>query len=129
MMLPRVQSVVVPWDTAERQFLQRVEPRYVVEVERALKNTTELRPDSLGALVSLVYNRGPSFAIRPDKDSSGRYTEIRNIGQLMERREFARIPAEIRAMKRLWVGKSDMRGLLIRRELEARLFEIGLGQS
>jgi hypothetical protein len=39
---------------------------------------------------------------------------------------FERIPAELRAMKRLWRDEPDMRGLLIRRDLEASLFEMGL---
>jgi GH24 family phage-related lysozyme (muramidase) len=44
----------------------------------------------------------------------------------MEAKEFAKIPAEIRAMKHLWSSDRNMAGLVRRRELEAVLFEAGL---
>jgi GH24 family phage-related lysozyme (muramidase) len=91
----------------------------VAVVERALGNNTSLlSPDCLGALVSLTYNRGPSFGNPGD-----RYIEMRNIKKLVETKRFADIPAEFRKMKRLWPGTS---GLQIRREREAVLFEHGL---
>jgi GH24 family phage-related lysozyme (muramidase) len=36
------------------------------------------------------------------------------------------IPAEIRSMARLWANEPGMAGLVIRRNLEAALFEKGL---
>jgi len=44
----------------------------------------------------------------------------------MARREYSKIPGEIRSMKRIWDGDPKMRGLLVRRDLEADLFEKGL---
>jgi GH24 family phage-related lysozyme (muramidase) len=83
-----------------------------------------LSADSLGALVSLVYNRGASFF-----DTGNRYREMYAIRQRMEAKEFAKIPAEFRAMKRLWSGKRNMAGLVRRRELEAVLFEAGVAST
>jgi hypothetical protein len=44
----------------------------------------------------------------------------------MAQRAFDRIPAEIRAMEHLWRDDPSMRGVVLRREAEAALFEIGM---
>jgi GH24 family phage-related lysozyme (muramidase) len=85
--------------------------------EAELEQVRADRPDRLGALVSLTYNRGASY------DTPGaRYKEMRNIKSHMTAEDFERIPGDIRAMKRLWPGVA---GLRKRREREARLFEQG----
>jgi uncharacterized protein (TIGR02594 family) len=111
-------GVDVPWDEAEKLFIAKSIPRWVGLVKRSLPNTEALGPDSLGALVSLTYNRGASF-----KKDGSRFTEMRAIRQHMEDRAFTKIPGEIRKMKRLWPG---VRGLLDRRDREADLFERGI---
>jgi GH24 family phage-related lysozyme (muramidase) len=99
--------------------LEQSQPRTIAETEAALENTGELSPDSLGALVSLVYNRGTSF------DAPGpRYLEMRKIKALMAAKQFEQIPDQIRAMKRLW---PTVPGLQRRRDAEADLFQSGLG--
>jgi len=96
-------------------------PRWVAVVEKALgPNTSLLHPDCLGALVSLTYNRGPSFSKAGD-----RYAEMRAIKQCVANKTFSQIPAQFRSMKRLWPSTS---GLPPRREKEARLFEQGLAK-
>jgi hypothetical protein len=124
--LSQLNAVLVPWSQALAQFTEKTRPRYVGETEHALPNCSSLSSDSLGALVSLVYNRGASFNVSTDTDKSQRYKEMRNIKGHMVTKAFSKIPAELRSMKRLWENEPDMRGLLIRRELEAELFEIGL---
>ncbi|MBB5190236.1 GH24 family phage-related lysozyme (muramidase) [Silvimonas terrae] len=119
--LPKVKDIDVPWATAEKQFKEILLPRYVAETENALLNTKELSPDSLGALVSLVYNRGPSF-----KKTGDRYTEMHQIGAHMENEAFTGIPQELLDMRRLWQNNPDTKGLVTRRELEAALFKQGL---
>jgi GH24 family phage-related lysozyme (muramidase) len=113
--------VDIGWSTALRQFEQELRPRYVGETEKALPNSERLNADCLGALVSLVYNRGASFGIEGD-----RYKEMRAIKAHMAQRAFDRIPAEIRAMEHLWRDDPSMRGVVLRREAEAALFEIGM---
>ena len=44
----------------------------------------------------------------------------------MKNQDFAPIPDRIRAMNRLWQNDPNARGLLLRREAEALLFEKGL---
>lgn len=110
--------VNVSWTAAMAVFIGRDMPKWEGIVSRALPNTDKLAPDSFGALNSLTYNRGPSFD-KPDD----RYREMRAIKAHMASGQFAEIPDEIRAMKRLW---PNVMGLRNRRDHEAALFEKGL---
>lgn len=125
-LLERFQSIDVPFDAAYRQFVEQNLPKYVGLTEYALANTAELSADCLGALVSLTYNRGASYLILEAEDRRGRYAEMREVGRLMDAKDFKGIPYQIRKMKRLWQGKPEVRGLLERRDMEAALFELGL---
>jgi GH24 family phage-related lysozyme (muramidase) len=114
-------SVDIPWDAAISVHRDKVIPKWVALTERALPNTSALSSNSLGALVSLTYNRGASF------NSQGpRFTEMRAIKDDMASRTFSDIPAQIRNMKRLW---PTVKGLRIRRDLEAQLFQDGLAAA
>ncbi|WP_408953462.1 hypothetical protein [Lysobacter sp. Hz 25] len=119
--LPRFQTVAVPWDNANPQFRKQVLPRYIAQTLKSLPKAATLSDDALGALVSLVYNRGASFRKQGD-----RYKEMRKIHELIGSGKPEEVPEQIRAMKRLWAGQPKLRGLLIRRDLEAKLFERGL---
>ncbi|ACL57498.1 hypothetical protein [Methylobacterium nodulans] len=119
--IPKLRDITVPFETANRVFAARSVPQFVARTERALKNTRLLHPHCLGALVSLAYNRGPAFS----KDGD-RFREMRAIRDHMIDRRFDLIPGEFRSMKRLWAGNPKLRGLLLRREAEAKLFERGL---
>ncbi|MGO8368325.1 DNA/RNA non-specific endonuclease [Rhizobium ruizarguesonis] len=114
-------SVDISFDAAIGVHRGKVIPRWVALVESSLSNTHDLGPDSLGALVSLTYNRGASFSKAGD-----RYREMRAIKQHMVNRAFARVPAELRSMKRIW---PSVPGLQARREREAKLFEVGLAST
>lgn len=114
-------KVDVPWGAALDVFSNVSIPKYLRSCH-VLPNFDELSPDCKGVLLSLVYNRGASFL-----QAGSRYTEMRNIRALMAARRFAAIPAELRRMKRLWTTPS-VRGVAIRREQEARLFERGLNE-
>lgn len=117
--LPQVADVRVPWLPAMTQFRQFL-PYVVADTEGVFPNCDRLSPDSLGALVSLVYNRGPGVQRnKPDR------AEMVRVRELMADQAFKEIPEQIRAMKRLWTTP-DARGLVTRRELEAQLFEQGL---
>jgi GH24 family phage-related lysozyme (muramidase) len=112
----RVSEITVRWEDALAVFTNSVLPRYATIVDAQLPNAKELPPDSYGALVSLVYNRGASFNL-----TGSRYDEMRNIRDLIDKRDFASISAQIRSMKRLWPDTP----LSVRREREALLFEKG----
>ncbi len=113
-----VQNVDVPWQNAINVHSKTVIPRWVTIVTKAVPGASNLNPDCLGALVSLAYNRGASFSAQ-----GARYAEMRGIKQAVASNNLSAIPGLIRDMKRLWPG---VRGLLIRRDREAQLFQDGL---
>lgn len=106
--------IAVPWDAAMQVFHGRDLPKWVGIVERALPNVEELHPDQKGAIVSLTFNRGPSYD-RPGPH----YAEMRNIKAHMAIDRFDLIPGEFLAMRRLWPEGGD---LWKRRGHEAALF-------
>jgi hypothetical protein len=115
----RIKKLVdIPWETALAVHQEKVVPRWESTLQKALPNTSKLTPDCFGALLSLTFNRGPSFSKAGD-----RYREMRAIKSHMENEDFRSIPAELRAMKRLWPNSS---GLRKRRDTEAKLFERGI---
>jgi GH24 family phage-related lysozyme (muramidase) len=122
--LAQFQSIDIPWESALKQFESVVLPLYTAETEAALSNTDKLSADSLGALVSLGYNRGPSYG-----GTSPNRAEMVRIAGHMKFGRFDRIPKEIRDMKRIWASDPSLKGLLTRRDAEAALFEMGLASG
>jgi hypothetical protein len=120
-LLSQVSTVCVPFPDAMQVFQSSTLPNKTRQTMRSLPNCNKLSPDCLGALVSLVYNRGASF-----EKAGDRYTEMRQILSDMQAMNFADIPRQIRSMARLWVDDPGARGLVTRRELEATLFQDGL---
>jgi GH24 family phage-related lysozyme (muramidase) len=114
------ERVDVPFNAATSVHRGVVIPRWTTLVEQSLSNTNLIGPDCLGALVSLTYNRGASF----DKPGD-RCREMRALKRHMATESFGLIPNDIRSMKRLW---PHTKGLQIRREREATLFEDGLAE-
>jgi GH24 family phage-related lysozyme (muramidase) len=127
-LLATVQDIKVPWETALTVFEQRTLPLFIAETAAALPNTDKLNGDCFGALVSLTFNRGASYAKPhvPSKDPLDRYREMRAIKALMARERFAQIPGEIRSMVRIWAGTAIETGMRRRRTDEAALFAEGL---
>lgn len=122
--LAKVRATVdVPWGAAVDVFSNVSIPKYLAFTRGGLPNFDELPPDCKGVLLSLVYNRGASFS-----QPGPRYLEMRNIKALMAARKYAAIPNELRKMKRLWTTPS-VRGVAVRRDVEARLFEQGLNAA
>jgi len=111
----------VPWAVALDVFASRDVPKWEKIVRDALPNSDQLPGDSFGALVSLAFNRGASF-----HEPGPRYNEMRAVASLMTTHQLAEIPAQIRAMARLWPNSKDLRD---RRQHEAALFEEGLKQN
>jgi len=123
-LLPSVRgSIDVPWDIAIDIFMRRDVPEWEQRVLDTLPGAATLHPLCRGALFSLAYNRGTSWAIPAGRDASGRYREMRQIKGAIADGRPEDVPALIRSMKRLW---PKVAGLRSRREAEARLFERGL---
>lgn len=118
--MPRVSHIVIEWGVALSIFDIVNLPREIRRTLSHLPGATQLHPHCIGALVSLVFNRGASFSLAGD-----RYREMREIRRLIEAGEADGVPSQLRAMKRLWQG-TGQGGLLIRRDKEAQLFQDGL---
>lgn len=112
-------SVTITWDQAMAEFMNRELPKWEALCRAALPNYDLLPGDCAGAIDSLAYNRGTGgFHAGGD-----RYTEMRAITAHMAAKDFARIPREFLAMRRLWPEGGD---LWRRRGHEAALFQKGL---
>jgi hypothetical protein len=111
-------AITISWQESLAQFSGHEVPQWETVVEQHLPNTDLLSGDSLGALLSLTYNRGPSYDL-----PGSRYAEMRNIKAHMATKAFNLIPNEFLAMRRLWPKGGD---LWNRRTHEALLFRDGL---
>lgn len=116
-----VRQVVVPIAAAMSVFNDATLPKYAQGTEDALSNCDALAADAFGALVSIGYNRGNAGW---DMDDD-RHEEMADISDAMDARQFAKIPALILAMRRLWPVNS---ALWNRRAHEATLFAEAMRQ-
>lgn len=119
----RLRAVVVSWDAALEVFQRVTLPKFAARTARAFPNSETLHGHCLGALTSLVYNRGGSMG-SPGDD---RRREMRALRRICQEERFEEAPAQFRLMKRIWAGKG-LSGLIKRREAEAALFEFGLAE-
>lgn len=108
---------------SEEVFRERTIPLYTVRARQAFPGFDDLPLDVQGALVSLVYNRGASMV---DDSPEDRRREMRAVRDAVEDEDLQEIADQLRAMKRLWVGK-NLDGLLRRRDAEAELVESAIG--
>lgn len=111
----RKAGIKVEWSQAERIFQNLTWPKFARLAEKTFPGLDDLPPDAYGSIVSLVFNRGTLL-----KGDSRK--EMRNIQDLVPKKNFKQIATEIRSMKRLWIGQG-LDGLLDRRNAEAALIE------
>lgn len=111
----RSSGISVSWDMAVQIFEKFTWPKFSRLAEKTFPGLEFFPPDAYGVIVSLIFNRGTSL-----KGDSR--LEMRNIKNLVPKRNYKSIAREIRKMKRLWVNK-NLDGLLERREAEARRIE------
>ena len=98
---------------AEQVFKERTLPDYSEQTEQAFPGVDKLPPKVQGALVSLVFNRGPGM----DGD---RRREMRAIRDAVAEGDLQKIADQLREMKRLW---PNTLGLRRRRDAEADFVE------
>lgn len=115
---PKFSDIKVKWDDAVQVFKNRTLPLYSQRTEKAFPGVDQLPANAQGALVSLIFNRGAAM-------TGDRRKEMRAVRDAVAAGDLQEIANQIRAMKRLWVGKG-VDGLLKRRDAEARLVESGL---
>jgi hypothetical protein len=108
-------NIIVNWESAVEIFNNLTWPKFSQLAAKAFPGLDNLCDDAYGAIVSIVFNRGVSM-----KGDS--HLEMRNIRDLINKKDYKKIAQEVRKMKRLWVGK-NLDGLIQRREDEASLIE------
>lgn len=116
---PQLADIRVRRAPSEEVFEQRTIPLCTMRTAQAFPGFEKLPADAQGALVSLVYNRGASMV---DDSPDDRRREMRAIRDAVAAQDLQEIANQLRAMKRLWVGKG-LDGLLTRRDAEAALVE------
>ena len=114
-MAPRFRDITITRDMALKVFLGATLPHYEVETSIAFPGVERLPLLVLGALVSLVFNRGTGM-------TGPRRAEMRVIRDAVRIGDLREIAKQLRAMKRLWAGQG-LDGLLVRRENEAKMVE------
>lgn len=121
-----VKDITIPWDFALDYFKRVTLPKYIAQTLQAFPNSENLPDDAFGALVSLVFNRGPLV------DNSERRKEMKKIQEILLNTDGGEIDAEtvqaiarqFRSMARLWPDKaSSDNDLHDRRYAEARLID------
>jgi GH24 family phage-related lysozyme (muramidase) len=115
MRAPQFGDIKIERADAEAVFKERTLPLHSQRTEDAFPGVDQLPPDAQGALVSLVFNRGPGM-------EGDRRKEMRAVRDAVANQDLQEIADQIRAMKRLWEGKG-LDGLLKRRDAEADLVE------
>lgn len=115
-LLPSLKNIVIPLDAAKQVFYKKTLPKYAKTTIRAFPNVEYLYPDAQGAMLSLIYNRGASM-------KGDRRKEMLMLKQLIPTKNYVGMARSIRSMKRLWADDKNLRGLLIRRENEAKFVE------
>lgn len=119
-----VRDIVIPWEPAMEVFEEQTLPEYIGQTLEAFPKSEFLPDDAFGALVSLVFNRGPLV------DSSDRRREMKEIKRILalggddvvDDDDIREIAKQVRSMARLWPDntKSD-NDLHDRRHAEADL--------
>lgn len=119
--LPKVKHKIrISYDQAEQIFFRDSLPRFASLTKNAFEISEDrLHPHSNGALVSLVFNRGSAISY------SDRRKEMAWIKHNIKINKEERVPENIRSMKRLW-SYSKLKGLHLRRDAEANMFQKGL---
>lgn len=112
-------DITVTRAQAVEVFTNKTLPLHSQRTEGAFPGVDQLPADAQGALVSLVFNRGPAMG----GDSRA---EMRAVRDAVAQGDLQEIANQIRAMKRLWIGKG-LDGLLRRRDAEADLVESAIG--
>jgi GH24 family phage-related lysozyme (muramidase) len=106
-------NIKISWQQAIEIFDKYTWPKFARLAERTFTGLDGLCDNAYGAIVSLVFNRGSSLV----GDSR---REMREIKDLIPKKDYRSIAIELQKMKRVWKGKG-LDGLLARRDAEAEL--------
>lgn len=109
-----VRDILIAWELASKVFNDVTVSKFYSQALRAFPEMDRLHPNAQAALVSLVFNRGPGM-------SGPNRKEMRNIRDIVPKRDYDGIAYELRMMIRIWRGMDVEAGLTRRRLAEAKL--------
>lgn len=112
--LNEVRDIIVSWQHASNVFDTINVGREFAAAHRLWPGFDELRSNAQGALISQGFNRGWSTI-------GANRTEMREMRRLVPNKDYAGIAAQMRKSIRVWVGTSIYRGMVARRNAEAKL--------
>lgn len=120
----RFAGIRIGKEAAMKVFMCTSLPREITITTKAYPGIDQMPPEALGAMTSIVYNRGASMAGERRREMAAIKDIIASFaaGKIKQNAALAQIAKQIRSMKRLWVGQG-LDGLLKRREAEAKLVE------
>lgn len=117
-------DVVVRYEDAVKVYEEKVLPRYRAMANDAFPALPALDPYTEGAIISMVYNRGPSYTKKGDKRASDlRKKHFMEIREAVFKHDTKAIAAVLRKMKSEHTDPSTKKGLHRRRDSEAKLIE------
>jgi GH24 family phage-related lysozyme (muramidase) len=118
---PTSRTLRITQEAAEQVFQLKTIPRFYKTAMDAFTGLEHCPLDTIGAVVSLVFNRGAAMGVegQPSWDSR---REMREVRAAIEVQDLQGAADAIRRMKRLWDGKG-LDGLITRRENESQLIE------
>lgn len=116
---PRFRDIKVSKEASLRVFHRFTLPVEIAKTKAAFPGAELLPPAALGALVSVVFNRGTSR-------KGSRRVDMQDIYDILvdgvQSGDLQKLAQQFRDMKKLWRGMG-LDGLIIRREREAQLVE------
>ncbi len=116
---PSFKGITIPLDKAKEVFENKVIPAQEEKTKKVFPGSETLHPDAFGALVSLIYNRGPLV------DKTDRRKEMLALYQLFRKGEpfdIKKIAELVDSQKRLWADVKTSDGDLHDRRMdEAKL--------
>jgi len=116
---PTTRTLTITQSAADKVFEEATLPRFEKLAMNTYPGLMRLPEDTIGAIVSLVFNRGTSFGTEGQPSWESR-REMRELAPLIQEGDLKAIADKIRAMCRLWEGKG-LDGLITRRKREADL--------
>jgi hypothetical protein len=114
--LHEVRDILVSWGAANDVFLRLDVAREYSHCRKVYSKFDELRPNAQAVLISLGFNRGYSMV-------GDNRRESRAIRDLVPKKDYAGMAAQLRVMVRVWRGTEIERGMTRRRLAEAKLME------
>jgi hypothetical protein len=110
----RLKGITFSWEEAIQTFKEFILPKFTTLTCKTFPGVLDLHENAQAAMVSVVFNRGVAL-----KGASR--IEMLNLRELIKAgKDYAKMAAQFRSMKRIWDKTS---GLVARREREALLID------